>query len=124
MTTIGAGSAEAGILLHVPYGHIPNSLLDEPNSTRMPDLETFFDFGGTLELVVVAEDSTRAKRDIVISEIMWAVDRGIDNIPGTSGILVPNPITTQTFPMTVSAYESSNDKHNSSAAPEPRDTVD
>ena len=47
----------------------------------MPDLETFFDFGGTLELVVVAEDSTRAKRDIVISEIMWAVDRGIDNIP-------------------------------------------
>ena len=46
----------------------------------MPDLETFFDFGGTLELVVVAaEDSTRAKRDIVISEIMWAVDRGVDN---------------------------------------------
>ena len=48
----------------------------------MPDLETFFDFGGTLELVVVAEDSTpakRAKRDIVISEVMWAVDRGIDN---------------------------------------------
>ena len=50
----------------------------------MPDLETFFDFGGTLELVVVAEDSTRPereifKRDIVISEIMWAVDRGVDN---------------------------------------------
>ena len=73
------GSAVAGILPHVPYEHIPNSLLDEPNSTRMPDLETFFDFGGTLELVVVAEGSTRAKRDIVISEIMWAVDRGVDN---------------------------------------------
>ena len=88
---IGAGSAEAGILVHVPYGHIPNSLLREPNSTRMPDLETFFDFGGTLELVAVAaEDSTRAKRDIVISEIMWAVDRGIDNIPGTDSIQVPN----------------------------------
>ena len=76
---IGDGSAEAGILAHVPYGHIPNSLLDEPSSKRMPDLETFFDFGGTLELVVVAEDSTRAKRDIVISEVMWAVDRGVDN---------------------------------------------
>ena len=88
---IGAGSAEAGILVHVPYGHIPNSLLREPNPMRMPDLETFFDFGGTLELVVVAEDSTRAKRDIVISEIMWAVDRGVDNIPGTGGIQVPNP---------------------------------
>ena len=75
----GAGSAEAGILFHVPYEHIRHSLLDEPNATRMPDLETFFDFGGTLELVVVAEDSTHAKRDIVISEIMWAVDRGIDN---------------------------------------------
>ena len=73
------GLCQAGILVHVPYGHIPNSLLREPSSTRMPDLETFFDFGGTLELVVVAEDSTRAKRDIVISEIMWAVDRGVDN---------------------------------------------
>ena len=91
-TYVGAGSSEAGILVHVPYGHIPNSLLREPSSTRMPDLETFFDFGGTLELVAVAaEDSTRAKRDIVISEIMWAVDRGIDNIQGTTGIAVLNP---------------------------------
>ena len=87
---VGEGSSEAGILVHVPYGHIPNSLLQEPNSTRMPDLETFFEFGGTLELVA-AEDSTHAKRDIVISEIMWAVDRGVDNQPGTSSIGVPNP---------------------------------
>ena len=48
----------------------------------MPDLETFFDFGGTLELVT-AEDSSLDMRDIVISEIMWAVDRGIDNVAGT-----------------------------------------
>lgn len=89
---VGEGSAEAGILVHVPYGHIPNSLLREPNSTRMPDLETFFDFGGTLELVTPEEeDSTLAERDIVISEIMWAVDRGIDNIKGTDAITVPNP---------------------------------
>ena len=88
---ISEGSSRAGILPHVPYGHIPNSLLDEPRSTRMPDLETFFDFGGTLELVVVAaEDSTRAKRDIVISEIMWAVDRGVDNT-SRDGIDVDNP---------------------------------
>ena len=87
---IGEGSSEAGILIHVPYGHIPNSLLREPNPTRMPDLETFFDFGGTLELVT-AEDSELAMRDIVISEIMWAVDRGIDNEPGTDAIQVPNP---------------------------------
>ena len=106
----GEGSSEAGILLHVPYGHIPNSLRPEPNSTRIPDLETFFDFGGTLELVAVAaEDSTRAKRDIVISEIMWAVDRGVDNIPGTSGISIPNPnfnpdepVDPQTNPATIS----------------------
>ena len=104
----GLGSSEAGILVHVPYGHIPNSLLREPSPTRMPDLETFFDFGGTLELVVVAEDSTRAKRDIVISEIMWAVDRGIDNIPGTDAIQVPNPdfksdepVDSQTNPATI-----------------------
>ena len=51
----GEGSSEAGIMLQVPYGHIPNSLLREPNSTRMPDLETFFEFGGTLELVTDAK---------------------------------------------------------------------
>ncbi|MDE0013502.1 MAG: lamin tail domain-containing protein [Candidatus Poribacteria bacterium] len=89
-TYIGAGSSEAGILVHVPYGHIPNSLLREPSSTRMPDLETFFDFGGTLELVTT-ENSLLARQDIVISEIMWAVDRGIDNVPGTNGIAVSNP---------------------------------
>ena len=89
-TYIGLGSSEAGILVHVPYGHIPNSLLPEPNSTRMPDLETFFDFGGTLELVTAEEGSELAMRDIVISEIMWAVDRGIDNV--TNGeIDIPNP---------------------------------
>lgn len=88
-TLRGEGSAEAGILPHVPYEQIPNSRLEEPNSRRMPDLETFFDFGGTLELVM-AEDSELAMRDIVISEIMWAVDRGIDNATG-GRILLENP---------------------------------
>ena len=90
ITYAGEGSAEAGILIHVPYEQIPNSTEQEPNSKRMPDLETFFDFGGTLELVT-AEDSSLDMRDIVISEIMWAVDRGIDNEPGGSAIQVPNP---------------------------------
>ena len=91
----GEGSSEAGIMVQVPYGHIPNSLLQEPNSTRMPDLETFFEFGGTLELVTDAKigeaDTTLEKRDIVISEILWGVDRGVDNEAGTSNIAVPNP---------------------------------
>lgn len=90
---INEGSSEAGILEHVPYGHIPNSFLDEPLSTRMPDLETFFDFGGTLELVTTdqsEEDNPLARGDIVISEIMWAVDRGLDNTV-RDGILVDNP---------------------------------
>ncbi|MDE0427567.1 MAG: lamin tail domain-containing protein [Candidatus Poribacteria bacterium] len=94
----GAGSAEAGILVHVPYEHIRHSMLQEPNSTRMPDLETFFDFGGTLELVT-AEDSSLAMRDIVISEIMWAVDRGIDNSPDGGGIMVPNPNYDRSLPV-------------------------
>lgn len=89
-TYVGAGSSEAGILDYVPYRHIPNSLLNERRSTRMPDLESFFDFGGTLELVTAA-DSSLAMRDIVISEIMWAVDRGIDNSPDGGGIMVTNP---------------------------------
>ena len=87
----GAGSAEAGILHHVPYGAIRHALLREgPSPTRMPDLEAFFDFGGTLELITTG-DSPLAMRDIVISEIMWAVDRGIDNSPDGGGIMVPNP---------------------------------
>lgn len=88
---VGEGSSEAGIFVHVPYEHIPNSLLREPHATRMPDLETFFDFGGTLELVTAA-DSPLVMRDIVISEIMWAIDRGIDNVAGSNGgLAVLNP---------------------------------
>ena len=64
----------------------------------MPDLEAFFDFGGTLELVTAA-DSSLAMRDIVISEIMWAVDRGIDNSPDGSGIMVQNPDFDRSIPV-------------------------
>ena len=46
--------------------------MDEPNSARMPDLDTFFGFGGTLELLT--RDLSTLARNIVISEIMWAVD--------------------------------------------------
>ena len=60
----------------------------------MPDLDTFFGFGGTLELLTrdltLAEKdpnpsvvgSTLNKHDLVISEIMWAIDEGITDIVG------------------------------------------
>ena len=49
----------------------------------MPDLEAFFGFGGTLELLTPEKDSTGEastlnKHDLVISEIMWAIDEGFD----------------------------------------------
>ena len=42
----------------------------------MPDLESFFTFGGTLELLT-SEDTNLEKLDIVISELMWGVDTGV-----------------------------------------------
>ena len=40
----------------------------------MPHLETFFEFGGSVELLTT--DTTLAKYDIIMSEIMWGVDKG------------------------------------------------
>ena len=42
----------------------------------MPDLESFFTFGGTLELLTPT-DTPLEKLDIVISELMWGVDTGV-----------------------------------------------
>ena len=79
----GEGAYNAGILYYVPYQQIPNSLKPEPNPERMPDLEAFFGFGGTLELLTPEKDSTGEastlnKHDLVMSEIMWAIDEGFD----------------------------------------------
>ena len=82
----------------VDYRQLPKSdeteRESELNSGRMPDLETFFGFGGTLELLTrdltpterdgaIGNDptgvvSTLNKHDLVISEIMWAIDEGFD----------------------------------------------
>ena len=92
-----AGAYEAGIERGVSYQHIPNSEKLEPNSDRMPDLETFFEFGGTLELLTLqTEDSTLTKNDLVMSEIMWAIDEGFDEDAGAGtveidGIKIPVP---------------------------------
>ena len=44
----------------------------------MPDLESFFTFGGTLELLTPTDtDPPLEKLDIVISELMWGVDTGV-----------------------------------------------
>lgn len=60
----------AGIAAHVQYRQTIDPL---------PDLEVFFEFGGTLELLTTASLS---KHDIAISEIMWGSD---DNYPTDSG---------------------------------------
>ena len=67
--------ASAGIAKGVMYRKIPDSDLEsEKDPERMPNLEEFFRFGGTLELLTT--DFTLARYDLVISEIMWAIDRG------------------------------------------------
>ena len=84
----GDGAYNAGIAKGVTYRQIPNSDLEsEKDPKRMPNLEEFFRFGGTLELLTT--DFTLARYDLVISEIMWAIDRGVDDTTGT--IEVPNP---------------------------------
>ena len=94
---VGEGAYKAGILYYVPYQHIPNSRELEPNSKRMPDLEAFFEFGGTLELLTPEKDSTGTastlnKNDLVMSEIMWAIDEGFDETAraGTANIQDPD----------------------------------
>ena len=88
----GEGAYNAGILYYVPYQQIPNSLKPEPNPERMPDLEAFFGFGGTLELLTPEKDSTGIastlnKNDLVMSEIMWAIDEGFDENAGVGDTL-------------------------------------
>ncbi len=84
----GNGAYDAGILPRVFYRHIPNSQSDILRSlNRMPDLEKFFEFGGTLELLTT-KDADLERYDLVISEMMWGVDRALKDTEGT--ITVPN----------------------------------
>ena len=83
---------DAGISSIVEYRQIPNSKEPELDLKRMPDLDTFFGFGGTLELLTPepAEDAdgeatTHNKHDLVISEIMWAIDEGVDDDAAGTG---------------------------------------
>ena len=83
----GDGAYDAGILSIVPYRHVPNSQSDVPRDPeRMPDLEAFFEYGGTLELLT--SDLTSHKYDLVISELMWAIDRALKDTEAT--ITIPN----------------------------------
>ena len=54
---------EAGIVNTVQY---------QQTKDPLPDLEVFFEFGGTLELVTT--NFILTKHDVVISEIMWGID--------------------------------------------------
>lgn len=63
----------------VTYRHIPdadsNRFLAQE---RLPDLESFFEFGGTVELLTEeTENTTLQKFDIIISEILWGLDTGV-----------------------------------------------
>ena len=83
---VGIFDPDSGFYRPLPPSGIDE---DEPNPARMPDLDTFFGFGGTLELLtrdlpppeIPVDDavSTLNKHDLVISEIMWAIDEGITN---------------------------------------------
>ena len=62
---------------YIPYADLRENLpttAPDPNPHRLPDLEKFFDFGGTLELVTT--DFDLGKYDIVISELLWGIDKG------------------------------------------------
>ena len=67
---------EAGIANGVQYRQTTETLLN---------LKTFFEFGGTLELLTTT--LFFSKHDIVISEIMWGLDTGypLNAIPIRSG---------------------------------------
>ena len=75
----------AGIVRGVTYRPIPYALDTEQieigNPKRMPNLETFFEFGGTVELLTT--DTTLEKYDIIMSELMWGVDQGLRDKTGT-----------------------------------------
>ena len=62
---------------------------DFANTDRMPDLEGFFEFGGTLELLTT--NTTLKKYDIVMSELMWGVDGGINTSPNYKDVIITDP---------------------------------
>ena len=65
---------------YIPYADLRENL-SKPDSRRLPNLESFFGFGGTLELVTT--DFDLGKYDIVISELLWGIDKGPkDTAPG------------------------------------------
>ena len=74
-------NTDAGIIRAVDYRPIlyaRESELNErsqPNTKRMPNLETFFEFGGTVELLTT--DTSLEMYDIVMSELMWGIDTGL-----------------------------------------------
>ena len=76
---------DAGIAAHVTYRPIPYARdaeqIEIGNLDRMPNLETFFEFGGTVELLTT--DTTLEKYDIIMSELMWGVDQGLRDKTGT-----------------------------------------
>ena len=76
---------------YIPYADLREDLsqpnFPEPDLRRLPDLEGFFDFGGTLELLTT--DFSLKKSDIIISELLWGLDIDLkDDEEGPKGGLL------------------------------------
>ena len=84
----GKTNTKAGIAPHVDYRPILYSREPErdennkPNLKRMPNLEPFFEFGGSVELLTT--DLTLKTYDIVMSELMWGIDTGLKDTTFTA----------------------------------------
>lgn len=82
---------DAGIVDAVVYAQA----FDPDSQKTLPDLELFFQLGGTLELLM--EGSHLSKGDIVISEIMWGRDTSYKRITDRfDPAELPHDLTTYT----------------------------
>ena len=97
----------------IKYQSIPLALVAEfddnqvRNFKRMPDLDSFFTFGGTLELLT-SEDTNLEKLDIVISELMWGVDTGVKDSVGTDDPESPTALLSTEKAQWIELYNTTN----------------
>ena len=59
-----------------PFASIPR--LNDDDTVNYPDLQRFFDIGGTIDLhdADTTDGDDKNSREVVISEILWGYDRG------------------------------------------------
>ena len=69
-----------GVIPANPFVSIPR--LNDDDSVNYPDLQRFFDIGGTIDLhdADTTDGDDKNSREVVISEILWGYDRGAAGI--------------------------------------------